>query len=137
MPKRHSSPARTLALLMILLGIAASAAQAPAGALAATTPVSCAPDSGSGIISGNVTGTGSVPLSGVQVLAYTLYGDRGGYATSDASGNYQISGLIAGSYVLQFQPTGSGGYATEWYNNKPTALTATQVSVSTGATTRG
>src|SRR3954464_16035547 len=134
--KRRSSPTATLAILALLIGIAASAAHAPMVALAAAPPASCAPDSGSGTISGSVTAPGGVPLSGVQVTAYTIYGDRGGYTTSDSSGNYQITGLIAGSYVLQFEPS-SGGYAKEWYHNQLTALTAVPVTLSTGATTSG
>jgi 5-hydroxyisourate hydrolase-like protein (transthyretin family) len=131
---RRSSPTLTLAILVLLIGIAASAAHAPMIALAAAPPASCAPDSGSGTISGTVTAPGGVPLSGVEVTAYTIYGDRGGYAYSDASGNYNVTGLIAGSYIIQFKPS-TGGYALEWYNNQPTALTAAPVTVSTGGTT--
>ncbi len=132
--KRRSSPTATLAILVLLLGIATSAAHSPAIVLAAAPPASCAPDSGSGIISGNVTAPGSVPLKNVEVDAYTTYGDRGGYALTDASGNYQVTGLIAGSYIVQFKPS-SGGYAAEWYDNQSTALTATPVTVTTGGTT--
>ena len=134
--KRRSSPTVTLAILVLLIGIAASAAQAPMIALAAIQPASCAPDSGSGTISGTVTAPGGVPLNQVEVTAYTICGDRGGYASSDASGTYQVTGLIAGSYIIQFKP-GTGGYAAEWYNNQPTALTAAPVSVSTAGTTSG
>jgi len=135
MMKRRSSPMLTLAVLVLLIGIAASAVQPPMTVLAAAPPASCAPDSGSGTISGTVTAPGAVPLNQVEVTAYTTYGDRGGYAYSDASGNYQITGLIAGSYVVQFKP--SAGYAAEWYNNQPTALTGVPVAVSTGGTTSG
>ena len=65
-------------------------------------------------ISGTVTAPGSLPLSGVQVTAYTIYGDRGGYATSDASGNYQIHGLIAG--LLAPLSVGSTIYCTPGFN---------------------
>ena len=37
---------------------------------------------------------------------------------------------------IAFQPS-SGGYATEWYTNQLTALTATPVTVSNGGTTSG
>jgi 5-hydroxyisourate hydrolase-like protein (transthyretin family) len=131
--KRRSLPTLMFAILVLLLGISSSAAHPPMIALAAALPASCAPDSGSGTISGTVTAPGGIPLSAVQVTAYTIYGDRGGYAYSDASGNYQVTGLIAGSYVLEFKP--GSGYAVEWYNNQPTALTAASVTVSTGGTT--
>jgi hypothetical protein len=131
--KRRSLPTLMFAILVLLLGISSSAAHPPMIALAAALPASCAPDSGSGTISGTVTAPGGVPLSAVQVTAYTIYGDRGGYAYSDASGNYQVTGLIAGSYILEFKP--GSGYAVEWYNNQPTALTAASVTVSTGGTT--
>jgi 5-hydroxyisourate hydrolase-like protein (transthyretin family) len=134
MLKRHSPPLIAFALLALLLSIAASAARPPAIALAAAPEATCAPDSGSGTISGQVTAPGNVPLKTVLVTAYTTYGDRGGYAYSDASGNYQISGLIAGSYVLKFEPS-TGGYASEWYDNQLTALAAVPVTVSTGGTT--
>jgi protocatechuate 3,4-dioxygenase beta subunit len=67
----------------------------------------------------------------VLVTAYTTYGDRGGYDYTDASGNYQITGLIGGSYLLAFEYE-SGGYATEWYNNQPSPTTATPVTVPQG-----
>jgi hypothetical protein len=45
-----------------------------------------------------------MPVKTVLVTAYTSYGDRGGYAYTDASGVYQITGLIGGSYILKFEP---------------------------------
>src|SRR5262245_26635071 len=133
---RRFSSASMLVILVLLIGTTSFAVQSPATVQAAIAPASCAPDSGSGSISGTVTASGGTPLKNVEVDAYTTYGDRGGYALTDASGNYTINGLIAGPYLLQFKP-GSGENAAEWYDNQPGPVTATPVTVSTGATTSG
>lgn len=104
-------------------------------ALAAADVASCAPDSGSATIGGTVTGAGATPLSNVLVTAYTTYGVRAGSDYTDASGAYQITGLIGGSYLLKYEP--SGEYMAEWYNNQATAFTATPVSVSEGGSISG
>jgi 5-hydroxyisourate hydrolase-like protein (transthyretin family) len=134
MTKRHPSPATMLVILVLLAALAP--ARPPSVALAAPAPASCAPDSGTATISGTVTGAGSTPLNGVLVEAYTTYGDRGGYAYTNASGIYQVTGLIGGSYLLVFKPSG-GTYGPEWYSNQPGPLTATPVAVSAGGTTTG
>ena len=132
---RRFSYASMLAILVLLIGATSFAVRPPA-VQAAVAPASCAPDSGSGSISGTVTASGGTPLNNVEVDAYTPYGDRGGYALTNASGNYTINGLIAGPYLLQFKP-GSGENAAEWYDNQPGPFTATPVTVNTGATTSG
>jgi 5-hydroxyisourate hydrolase-like protein (transthyretin family) len=89
-----------------------------------------------GTITGRVTrdsdGTG---LSGVYIYIYdsnwrSVY--VSGYAATDATGNYSISGLAPGSYYLQ---TSAYGYINEYYNNVTSQSLATAVSVALGATT--
>jgi 5-hydroxyisourate hydrolase-like protein (transthyretin family) len=121
----------TVALLVGSMGVLR-----PTVARAAPAAASCAPDSGSATISGTVTDPASMPVKTVLVTAYTSYGDRGGYAYTDASGVYQITGLIGGSYILKFEPQ-SGDYATEWYNNKPDPQDATPVVVADGGAVTG
>jgi 5-hydroxyisourate hydrolase-like protein (transthyretin family) len=125
-----------LAILVVLTSIATWSIHPPTIAQAVNAPVSCAPDSGSGSIGGTVTAAGGVPLNSVEVDAYTPYGDRGGYALTNASGNYTINGLIAGTYLLQFKPNG-GVNASEWYNDQPGPFTATPVTVTSGGATTG
>src|SRR5262245_37429466 len=133
---RRFSSASMLAILVLLIGTTAFAVQSPATVQAAVAPASCAPDSGSGSISGTVTASGGTPLNNVDIVAYTPYGDRGGYASTNASGNYTINGLIGGSYLVQFKPRG-GDNASEWYDNQPGPSTATPVTVSEGGATTG
>jgi 5-hydroxyisourate hydrolase-like protein (transthyretin family) len=121
----------TVALLVGSMGVLR-----PTVARAAPAAASCVPDSGSATISGTVTDPASMPVKTVLVTAYTSYGDRGGYAYTDASGVYQITGLIGGSYILKFEPQ-SGDYATEWYNNKPDPQDATPVVVADGGAVTG
>ncbi len=114
----------------VLLLSAALASFAPPSQLvrAAASVATCAPDSGSAMIGGSVTDSGATPLNGVLVTAYTTYGKRGGYAYTNASGVYQITGMIGASYLVQFEPQ-SGAYNAEWYPNQPTPQLATPVTV--------
>lgn len=136
-----------LIVIAVLVGLVVGALAVPGQPAATTlaaplaaqlTAVSCAPDSGSGSISGTVTRPGGLPVGNVQVAAYTSYGQRATYVSTNSSGNYELSGLITGSYLLHFDTgyTGSG-YAPEWYNNQASATTATPVAVTDGAATTG
>jgi hypothetical protein len=64
---------------------------------------------GTGSISGNVQGVGNpnVNLQNAFVGAYDASGVAQGFAYTDAAGNYTISSLPAGSYALNFRPSGS------------------------------
>ena len=102
--RRRRSLASLLAALVFLTGITSWTIRPPTIVQAANPPAACAPDSGSGSISGTVTAAGGTPLQYVQVEAYTPYGDRGGYTSTNASGNYTIVGLGSGSYTLKASP---------------------------------
>ena len=49
-------------------------------------------------------------------------------------GSYDLGGLPAGSYRIQFQDF-SGGYVTQWYNNKSDFNSANPVAVTAGSPT--
>lgn len=125
-----------VSVLALVAGLAAAAGRPARVALAAADGASCAPGSGSGSISGAVTAPGGAPLANVQVIAYTLYGDRASYSSTNASGFYEVGSLIAGQYLLEFQPS-SDGWAFEWYADQPGPSTAAPVAVSAGADTPG
>jgi len=85
-----------------------------------------------GSISGIVTGDGG-PLAEIDVSAYSESGGYG-YASTDADGHYQITGLGAGDYVVEFR-AGWYNYANEtafleeYYSNARLEEDATLVSV--------
>ncbi len=136
MPRHQSVLAARTTLLVLLAAVVILGSWQPTRVMAAMLPASCAPNSGSATISGNVTLAGGGPANLVEVTAYTTYGVYAGVDYTDASGNYQITGLIAGSYLLRFSPR-SGDHAEEWYNDQPSALTATPVTVADGGSVTG
>jgi carboxypeptidase family protein len=89
-----------------------------------------APGSIAGTVQVSGTGTGGVcviayPAQGAPVLAETA-----------ANGSYQIDGLAAGSYVVEFTDgCGASTYRTQWYNGVSSASEATSVPVTAGTTT--
>jgi sulfur carrier protein ThiS len=58
-----------------------------------------------GIITGSIRAVNGSPVGGARVEA-AMAGRVAGTATSDAAGNYRISGLTAGDYVLTITGTG-------------------------------
>jgi hypothetical protein len=84
-----------------------------------------------GSISGRVTrnsdGTG---ISSVTVAVYNSSWSYVKSGTTDSSGNYNISGLAAGSYYLK--TTNSQGFMDEYYDNVTSKNGATLVAVATG-----
>lgn len=94
----------------------------------------CAPGSGTGSITGQVSTSAATPANFVSVGAYTEYGQYAGGTTTNASGVYTLTQLVAGSYRLQFRPN-VGADSGEWYNNQTSGLTAAPVSVTQGAVT--
>ena len=98
-------------------------------------------------VSGTVTGPDStgknIALAGISVYASQAGGSSvdesfAGYAATDSSGKFTITGLAAGNYTLDFRVDGaSGNYAEQWWNNKPTRTAATYFAVSTGQKVTG
>ena len=93
-----------------------------------------------GSISGTVTGTGNAPVASVEVWAFNP-GDR--YVslyktTTAADGTYAIDGVFANEgYRVWFRPPSGSGYAREWFDDAPTAATATRFDVNPGSATTG
>jgi protocatechuate 3,4-dioxygenase beta subunit len=90
-----------------------------------------------GAISGNVTSGGN-PVQGVCVYAHDP-ADEFALApsvTTDASGNYTISGLRAQNYKVEFDPCGAPNLLGEYYNDQPDFDSADQVAVAVGQTTQ-
>ena len=92
----------------------------------------------SGAISGHVTdaGTGG-PAGGVQVVAYNSSNQVVAQTTADAGGAYTLTGLVTGSYDVEFEPVGSQPYLPQYYSGAATPSSATSVSVTDGKTTSG
>lgn len=127
-PRR--SPARTLvrtvlaALLAVVLG--ASGIQAAVG------------DAATGAeITGTITDPDDRPVSGVEVrLAWlddTTHVTK--WASSDSAGSYRFTGVEAGTYTMEFRPTGP--FAWEWWGGTADAFSAARFDVGAGATVTG
>ena len=108
MLRRYALPQAALVCLMLLGALLASFAQPTQLVRAAATVATCAPDSGSATISGTVTGSGGTPLNSVLVTAYTIYGKHGGSAYTNASGVYQLTGLIGAGIVWLLRKRSNG-----------------------------
>ncbi len=94
-----------------------------------------------GKISGTVTDTASPgnPLSNICVGAYQIgasggFGGFYGFAQTDASGHYTITGLHSGGYGVGFSDCSTGAYVGQYYNNKPDYSSADRVAVTQGQT---
>ena len=94
----------------------------------------------SGHISGTISAPGSPDLSNVDVTAYESdgYGDwnyvNDVYAASD--GTYDLGSLASGTYHLRFHDY-SGACLTQYYSDKATVYSATDVPVTAPDTTSG
>jgi hypothetical protein len=103
-----------------------------------------------GKISGTVTD--AVTHAGVEKIGVAAFGSSGfGFATTNAKGEYTITGLGTGSYKVSFEwefseaefkasekaPRLIPRYITQYYGGQPSAATASSVSVNEGATTSG
>jgi hypothetical protein len=95
-----------------------------------------------GSISGTViAASGGAPLKGVEVCAYALGGEEEfeeACILTSTSGEYTISGLMPGSYKVEFWPHREGlNLITQFYNDKPSFATADVVTVTGGAPLTG
>ncbi len=131
MYRGRTTALRALAILAILGATAGGAvAQAP----------HLQPKVASGALSGTVTDLGGSPLAGIRVDVYQQIGGLGGvfagFASTDASGNYRVSGLGDGQYQLVFSDP-SGTYATVYYDAQASSKAANEVYVTGGGETGG
>ncbi|MBU4401076.1 MAG: hypothetical protein KKE86_17320, partial [Planctomycetes bacterium] len=85
----------------------------------------------------NVTESSTSALANITVRSYDLEGNAvpyEGYVLTDAGGNYTLSRIPVGGAKLRFN---SVGYATEFYNDKPTLGSADLLSTQSGVTITG
>ncbi|MEN8217489.1 MAG: carboxypeptidase regulatory-like domain-containing protein [Pseudomonadota bacterium] len=95
-------------------------------------------------LAGNVTGTVTAEdtggsLMGVNVTAYRWNGTNWFWVNlgfTDASGNYDLGGLAAGSYRLRFSNVPEF-YASEFYDNVPDINSGTDIEITAETTTSG
>jgi 5-hydroxyisourate hydrolase-like protein (transthyretin family) len=88
-----------------------------------------------GRITGRVTDLTGTPLEYISVWANGFEEPFGfGYAETDVDGRYEVRGLPAGRYHVQFGD-GFGNWVPEWWNNSPDQAHADPVSVSLAAET--
>lgn len=92
-----------------------------------------------GWLTGTVVAAGS-PVAGVNVTAWSVgAGSDGstpaGTATTDASGDYEIAGLVPGRYRVAFD--GGTRFAVEHWPSQPIAQRADEILVSVGAEAGG
>jgi len=95
-----------------------------------------------GHVTGTVTNASGAGLGGIWVTAYRAnafgYWDWvNGTETNATTGAYDLGGLPAGSYRIEFRDGYSGAYVTQCYDNQPTLDAADDVAVTVGATTFG
>jgi hypothetical protein len=123
----------------------ASANEITIGAGANTPNVNAALVAG-GSISGTVTSAATLSgLSGICVAAFSTDANPVVVASTgtSAGGGYTLDGIPAGNVQVRFNSQGfcPGGvlqhFATQWYNDQPSAATADLVAVASGANTPG
>jgi hypothetical protein len=90
----------------------------------------------SGVVSDAATGA---PLAGVQVAAQDAGGVFVGHAETNVNGEYAIVGLTGGAYRVVFEGESADGpgYISQYYDDQPSGVTATGVSVSVGGVVAG
>jgi 5-hydroxyisourate hydrolase-like protein (transthyretin family) len=124
-------------MLARLLRVFVALALGMVGIGVAVAPPAAAADTVS--ISGSVTDTEGTAISGACVDAFWI-GDDGadftssGNGCSDASGDYTIPGLAAGSYLLLARPATPSDWNPQWYDQADNRDDADPVDATTGAT---
>ena len=85
---------------------------------------------------GTITGTvadaaTSGPLADAEVYAFMPEGDGDAVTSVDAGGEFTLTGLAPGEWVVQYS---ADGYVGEFYDDRPTAATADRIPVTAGST---
>jgi hypothetical protein len=89
-----------------------------------------------GAISGQVTNESAEGIEGIYFRVFDLAGNFINGVLTDSDGNYNVNGLAAGSYKVDFYTAiTSESYVREWYNDKDSFNSADPVDVTVGATT--
>ena len=94
-----------------------------------------------GRISGRATDASThATLANIEVCASLSGGGFGGCASTNAAGEYTISGLATGSYKVSFhvsEESEGGNYLTQFYNGKSSSAAADSVAVVAGERAEG
>ncbi len=98
-----------------------------------TTGIGFALSAGGGI-TGRVTDEAGAPIANAKVRAIDPDTHARGGARTDEDGNYSISGLKTGSYLVN---ANAPGYLPQFYNGAADRDSATRVAVTEGSTTSG
>lgn len=118
-PLLHRRATSVLAVLLASLGVATAAPAVDAAT-----------------ISGSVKGESGM-LAGVCVDVTPIASGPGYSTATNASGDYSISGVAAGSYKIRFDPCGAGNYLTEWWDDKASSADADVLILEAGDTRDG
>ncbi|WP_169580837.1 MULTISPECIES: carboxypeptidase-like regulatory domain-containing protein [Microbacterium] len=90
-----------------------------------------------GSVSGVVTDASGAPIENVSVRSYDADSfEMVGWASTDATGAYALTGLPAGEYSVHFEAW-STNHITEWWDDAPRSDEATRVAVTAGEDTTG
>jgi hypothetical protein len=87
-----------------------------------------------GGITGRVTGPGSAGIQNIGVQIKDIYGNNVVQPLTDSNGDYSSGALAAGAYRVFFSNNGLD-FVSEWYSDRYTLQTASDVTVIAGSTT--
>jgi hypothetical protein len=87
-----------------------------------------------GGITGRVTGPGSAGIQNIGVQIKDIYGNNVVQPLTDINGDYSSGGLAPGTYRILFRNNGLD-FVSEWYSDRYTLQTASDVTVIAGSTT--
>ncbi len=91
---------------------------------------------GTASISGKVTVPAGVDVTEIWVTAYDADEDQVGYAYPEEDGTYIITGLLAGTYRVEFSAWNQN-VIDQWYNNKADFDSADQITLGTAQNKAG
>jgi hypothetical protein len=86
---------------------------------------------GTSTISGKVTDKAAKPLSGVSVRVSSASLGVNLPAQTEANGDYKVSGLAPGTYIVEFGPPIESTFAPQYYNGASSSSEATAVTILT------
>ncbi|HMH58291.1 MAG TPA: carboxypeptidase regulatory-like domain-containing protein [Galbitalea sp.] len=110
---------------------------------AATADVTLVSAPQTATISGTVRDSNGVGVPSAQVSATPVdenqlgYGLTPGFATTDSSGSFTMTGLQADTYTVQFSPPFNSNYTATWWNGKSDATEADTLTVTSGEAITG
>jgi putative cell wall-binding protein len=89
-------------------------------------------------VAGNITSEATnTAMSSVTVEVRTADYQYSYSATTDSSGNYEVQGIRAGTYLVSFRPQWGSDYVSEFWNNAAYQDDATTITLSGGQSLSG